>query len=101
MNQHGGKFPLAWRKVRTQSKAPVEQRPTAAVEDRTPIPQIPGFRHFLQDPAPEQCFKIYDGLDPLASDENLHKLQQLMGRLARRMSDDFDWTPLAGSSGNE
>src|SRR5215470_6188602 len=103
MNQHGGKFPLASRKVRAQSTAPVEERPTAAApaDSRTGIPQIPGFRHFLQDPTPEQCFKIYDGLDPLASAENLRKLQQLMGRLAKRMSDEFEWKPLADSAGNE
>ncbi|MFI5011939.1 MAG: hypothetical protein ACHQAY_06300 [Hyphomicrobiales bacterium] len=63
----------------------------SAVGAEEPSP-IPGFRHFLGDPKPEQRFRIH-GLDPTASPENLQRLRGLMSRLSRRMDADIDWPP--------
>ncbi|SDR42502.1 Animal haem peroxidase [Rhizobiales bacterium GAS191] len=53
---------------------------------------IPGFRHFLGDPAPSQRFRVY-GVAPDASADALERLRDLMSRLSRRMDADIEWPP--------
>jgi len=53
---------------------------------------IPGFRHFMGDPAPFQRFRVH-GLAPDASPQALDRLRGLMSRLSRRMDAEIEWPP--------
>src|SRR3954467_1519216 len=97
MDGHAGGFPLTLRETNRRvvvqhatplADATIATSKSAKIRDELELEhlRIPGFRHFLGEPPPEQRFKIYDDLDPFSNGSSQQLLRVLMERLARRMS---------------
>jgi hypothetical protein len=95
MIRHGATFPLTRRNIDPKDS---HGKSAKGANGAAAYIGVSGFRHFMHEPAPEQRFPRFNGAYAGRSDHEV--LHQLMGQLAERMSEKFDW-PAHGVAGAE